>query len=53
MESLSVARLEHIFSSQRMLRKDYYRKSSVEKISGRGSQGADAKMNWLAVERQS
>jgi hypothetical protein len=23
-----------------MLHKDYYRKSSVEKISGRGSQGA-------------
>jgi hypothetical protein len=30
-----------IFSSERMLHKDYYRKSSVGKqISGRGSQGA-------------
>jgi hypothetical protein len=30
-----------IIISQRMLHKDYYRKSSVErKISGRGSQGA-------------
>jgi hypothetical protein len=30
-----------IFSSERMLRKDYYHKGSVEeKISGRGSQGA-------------
>jgi hypothetical protein len=29
-----------VFSSERMLHKDYYRKSSVEKISGRGSQGA-------------
>jgi hypothetical protein len=36
-----------------MLRKDYYRKDSVEKkISGRESQGVDAKMNWLAVNRQ-
>jgi hypothetical protein len=32
---------EPIFSSERRLRKDYYRKSSVgEKISGHGSQGA-------------
>jgi hypothetical protein len=29
-----------IFSSERMSYKDYYRKSSVEKISDRGSQGA-------------
>jgi hypothetical protein len=29
-----------IFSSERTLHKDYYRKSSVEKICGRGSQGA-------------
>jgi hypothetical protein len=29
-----------IFSSERMLHKDYYRKGSVEKISGRGSQEA-------------
>jgi hypothetical protein len=28
-----------IFSSERMLRKDYDRKDSVEKISGRESQG--------------
>jgi hypothetical protein len=33
---------ETIFSSERMLHKDYYRKGSVEKkiISGRESQGA-------------
>jgi hypothetical protein len=35
-----VTRISPIFSSERMLRKGYYRKSSVEKISGRGSQGA-------------
>jgi hypothetical protein len=29
-----------IFSSERMLHKDYYRRSSVKKKSGRGSQGA-------------
>jgi hypothetical protein len=29
-----------IFSSERMLHKDYYRRSLVEKKSGRGSQGA-------------
>jgi hypothetical protein len=29
-----------IFSSERMLHMDYYRKVSVEKISGRKSQGA-------------
>jgi hypothetical protein len=31
-----------IFSSERMLHKDYYRRSSAEKkkMSGRGSQGA-------------
>jgi hypothetical protein len=28
------------FTSERMLHKDYYRKGSVEKSSGRGSQGA-------------
>jgi hypothetical protein len=28
-----------IFSSERMLHKDYYCKSSVERISSRGSQG--------------
>jgi hypothetical protein len=34
-------RKKPIFSSERMLHKDYYRKSSVEKkISGRESQGA-------------
>jgi hypothetical protein len=31
-----------IFSSERVLHEDYYRKGSVEKISGRGSQGHDA-----------
>jgi hypothetical protein len=34
-----------IFSSERMLHKDYYRKGSVEKTSGRESQGA-----WLQDE---
>jgi hypothetical protein len=29
-----------IFSSERMLHKDYYRKGSVEKLTGRESQGA-------------
>jgi hypothetical protein len=29
-----------------MLHKDYYRESSVEKIFGRGPQGADAKTNF-------
>jgi hypothetical protein len=35
-----------IFSSERMLHKDYYRKSSVaEKIAGPEAQGVDAKTN--------
>jgi hypothetical protein len=29
-----------IFSSERAIHKDYYRKSSAEKVSGHGSQGA-------------
>jgi hypothetical protein len=39
-ERPSVFIREPIFSSERMLHKDYYHKSSVEKICGRGSQGA-------------
>jgi hypothetical protein len=41
--------------SERMLHKDSYRKGTVEekKISGRESQGVDAKTNWLVVNRQS
>jgi hypothetical protein len=35
-----IIRDKPIFSSERKLHKDYYRKSSVEKVSGRGSQGA-------------
>jgi hypothetical protein len=31
-----------VFSTEKMLRKDYYRKGSVEKMSCRGSQGVDA-----------
>jgi hypothetical protein len=34
-------RVEHIFASERVLHKDYYRKGAVEKdISDRESQGA-------------
>jgi hypothetical protein len=43
-----------IFSSDRMLHKDYYRKSSVEKKSlVVGLKGPGAKANSLAVNRQS
>jgi hypothetical protein len=43
-----------IFSSERMLHKDYDREGSVEKKSFIVSlKGLDAKMNWLAVNRQS
>jgi hypothetical protein len=35
-----VIRDKPIFSSERMLHKEYYRRSSVENKSGRGSQGA-------------
>jgi hypothetical protein len=35
-----------------MLHKDYYRKSQLQKISGRGPQGYGAKMNGLAVNRK-
>jgi hypothetical protein len=43
-----------IFSSERMLHKDYYRKSSVEKnLWSWVSRGIDTKTNWLAVNRQS
>jgi hypothetical protein len=34
-----------IFSSERMLYKDYYRKSSVEKTLNVGLKGLDAKTN--------
>jgi hypothetical protein len=43
-----------IFSSERMLCKEYYRKSSVEKKSlVVGLKGLDAKTNWLVVNHQS
>jgi hypothetical protein len=43
-----------IFLSERMLHKDYYRKSSVEKKTlVVGLKGPDAKMNWLSANRQS
>jgi hypothetical protein len=42
-----------IFSSGRILHKNYYRKSSVEKNDVVVSlKGLDAKINWLAVNRQ-
>jgi hypothetical protein len=42
-----------ILSSERILHKDYYRKSSVGKqISGRDLKGPGAKTNWLAVNLQ-
>jgi hypothetical protein len=41
-----------IFSSE-MLHKDYYRKCSVEKNFGRGSQRFDSKTKYLAVNRLS
>jgi hypothetical protein len=41
-------------ASERMLHKDYYRKSSVENKSVvLGLKELDAKTNWLAVNRQS
>jgi hypothetical protein len=43
-----------IFSSERMLHKDYDRKGSVEEESLVVSlKGLDAKMKWLVVNRQS
>jgi hypothetical protein len=43
-----------IFSSERMLNKDYYHKDSAKKISLVVSlEGFDVKTNWLAVNRQS
>jgi hypothetical protein len=42
-----------IFSSERMLHKDYYRKSSVEKSMVVDLKRPDTKMNCLAVNRQS
>jgi hypothetical protein len=38
---------------ERMLHRDYDSKGSVEKKSGRGSQGVGAKTNWFPVNRQS
>jgi hypothetical protein len=44
---------KHIFPSERMLRKDYDRKGSIEKKNLAASlKGLDAKTNWLAVNRQ-
>jgi hypothetical protein len=43
-----------IFSSERLLHKDYDSKGSVrEKSLVMGLKGPDAKTNWLAVNRQS
>jgi hypothetical protein len=42
-----------IFSSEGMLHKDYYSKSSVKKSLVVGLKGPGAKKNWLAVNRQS
>jgi hypothetical protein len=44
-----------IFSSEKMLRKDYYRKSWVEKKKSLvvGLKGLHGETNWLAVNRQS
>jgi hypothetical protein len=48
-EAKHIQRDKPIFSSERMLHKDYYRKSSVEKsISSRGPKGAWRKTTWLA-----
>jgi hypothetical protein len=41
-----------ILSGERMLHKDYNRKLSVEKITGRGSRETWRKDNCLAVNRQ-
>jgi hypothetical protein len=48
----SVANNRTVLSSENMLHKDNICKCSVEKITDRGSQGIDAKTNWLAVDRQ-
>jgi hypothetical protein len=42
-----------ILTSERMLHKDYYHKSSNEKTFVMHLKGLDAKTNWLAVNRQS
>jgi hypothetical protein len=42
-----------IFSSERMLHKDYHRRIQLKKILVVGLKGLDAKTNWLAVNRQS
>jgi hypothetical protein len=45
---------EPIFSSERMLRKDYDRKGSVDKMSLVASlKGIGANTNWVAVNSQS
>jgi hypothetical protein len=44
-----------IFSSDRMLHKDYYRKGSTggKNLWSLSLQGLDARTNWLALNRQS
>jgi hypothetical protein len=42
-----------IFSSERMLHKDYYRKNSVEKYLHAGLKGLDLKTKCLAVRHRS
>jgi hypothetical protein len=44
---------EPIFSSKKMLHKDYYRKGSVEKTLVVSLNGLEAKANRLAVNCQS
>jgi hypothetical protein len=51
-----IVRDKPIFSSERMLHKDYYRRSSAEKKKKNvvvGIKGLEAKTNWLAVNRES
>jgi hypothetical protein len=43
----------NIFSSERILHKDYDRKGSVGKKFGLSLKGLDTKTNWLVVNRQS
>jgi hypothetical protein len=53
-KSSTLIRDKPIFSWERMLQNDYYHKSSAGKESLIvGLKGPGAKMNWLAVNRQS
>jgi hypothetical protein len=44
---------DNSISSERFLRKDYYRKSSVKKSLVVSLKGLDAKTNWFMVNHQS